>query len=589
MMLQALAAYAEREGLGDVDFEKRKVDYQLVLAKDGRFLGLVPLANGKLRTEIDGLPIGPPSKNNPGYPSFVVDNATYLLGTPKDGSDAQKKRDNAEKCRVSYRNLIEIAAQATRDEGLTALLAFVASTDEIRRADAALAQADAKPEARGERVMVPVLDGDAAGIHARPAVRRWWEQKRGAEHAAAAEGPLGRCLVTGALAPIARIHPILKGPPFPGTGAKLVACDKAAYASQHIDGGENASISELGAQRYAAALNHMLERDGDRRRSAVTLDADTVVVFWTRERSEAPKLLLSLFDPVYKGRDAADSVEAVWRGVRPVEFKPTPFYAVTLSANTARVVVRDWLETTAADLKENLERWFHDLHLGEGEMEPMPLVPMLRALQATPGAQGDKRGLPPGLATRVFRAAVQRTPLPLSLLPAALSRVRLPPREKEDHRFALRARIGIIKAVLRRRGREDITVALDENNNEVPYLLGRLFAVLENLQGRALGDVNATIRDRYFGAASATPALVFPRLLRVSMHHAAKIDGRWPEPLKARIVDRLPPLPFPPVLDLEQQGLFAIGYYHQREALFRKAPQPQASAAADAITAEIAS
>ena len=115
-------------------------------------------------------------------------------------------------------------------------------------------------------------------------------------------------------------------------------------------------------------------------------------------------------------------------------------------------------------------------------------------------------------------------------------------------------------------------MALDENNNDTPYLLGRLFAVLENLQGRALGDINATIRDRYFGSASATPALVFPRLLRVSMHHAAKVDNRWPEPLKARILDKLPAQRFPAVFDLNEQGLFAIGYYHQREALFRKAP-----------------
>lgn len=592
MMLRALYDYAEREGLGDLDFEKRKVDYQLVLARDGVFLGLVPLGTPKARAEIDRLPIGPASKNNPGYPSFVVDNAMYVLGTPKGGGDVEKKRVNAEKCRASYRDLIASAAAESSEEGLTALLAFVTNDAEIRRADAALEKEDDKPELRGDRVLVPVVDGDSAPIHARPAVRRWWEDKRGAERASAAEGPLGRCLVTGALAPVARIHPVIKGPPFPGTGAKLVACDKAPFCSHHLDAGENASVSELAAQRYAAALNHLLERDGERRRSAATIDADTVVAFWTREQSEAPKLLLSLFDPVPKPRDAADSVEAVWRGIRPVTFDPTPFYAVTLSANSARVVVRDWLETTAAALKQNLERWFGDLHLAhgepDGEPEPMPLVPMLRALQATPGAQGDKRGLPVGLATRVFRAAVQGAPLPLSLLPAALARVRLPPREREDTRFVLRARVGIIKAVLRRRGREEITVALDENNNDVPYLLGRLFAALENLQARALGDINATIRDRYFGAASATPALVFPRLLRTSVHHASKIDNRWPEPLKAKILDRLPAAAFPPVLDLEQQGLFAIGYYHQREALFRKAPPPAATAPASAETQEIA-
>jgi CRISPR-associated protein Csd1 len=589
MMLQALYAYAEREGIGDVDFEKRKVDYQLVLADDGGFLGLVPLASDKVRAEIDGLPIGPASKNNPGYPSFVVDNAMYVLGTPKDGGDAGKKRENADRCRTSYRDLVGLAAQDSPDEGLCALHAFALNDAEIRRADAALAEVHAKPDKRGDCVLVPLLESDGSLIHARPAVRRWWERRRAAEHAAAAEGALGRCLVTGALGPIARIHPIVKGAPFPGTGAKLVAYDKDPFSSQHLEQGANASVSELAAQRYVAALNHLLEREGDRRRSAVPLDADTVVVFWTREQSRAPKLLLSLFDPVPKAADAADSVEAVWRGIRPITFDPTPFYAVTLSANSTRVVVRDWFETTAAALREDLERWFTDLQLGEGEAEPVPLVLMLRALQATPSAQGDKRGLPPGLATRVFRAAVQGSPLPLSLLAAALQRVRLPPREKEDHRFVLRARVGMIKAVLRRRGRKDIDVALDDNNTDVPYLLGRLFAVLENLQGRALDNPNATIRDRFFGAASSTPALVFPRLLRLSIHHATKIANRWPEPLKARIVDKLPSAPFPAVLDLEQQGLFAIGYYHQREALFRKAPQPEAPAGADAPTTETAS
>lgn len=579
MMLQALYAYAEREGLGDVDFEKRKVDYQLVLAKDGTFLGLVPLATGKDRAELKGIPIGPVSKNNPGTPSFVVDNAAYVLGTPKDGGNAEKKRESAAKCLSSYRALIAEAAQASEDEGLAALHAFVSSDEQIRRADAALMSMDEKPDKRGDRVLVPLLSDDGSPIHARPAVQRWWKGHQDAARASAAEGPLGRCLVTGALAPIARIHPILKGAPFPGTGAKLVAYDKEPYASHHLDQGANASVSELAAQRYTAALNHLLEREGERRRGAVVLDADTVVVFWTREETEAPRLLLSLFDPVPKPRDAADAVEAIWHGVRAHTFDATPFYAVTLSANTARVVVRDWLVTTAAAVKANLDRWFADLQLGEGEPEPVPLLPLLRALQATPSAQGDKRGLSPGLAARVFRAAVEGAPLPRSLLSAALRRVCLPPREREDSRFTLRARVGIVKAVLRRQGKKEITVALDENNSDVPYLLGRLFAVLENLQARAQGDVNATIRDRFFGAASATPALVFPRLVRLSVHHAAKIDNRWPEPLKSRVMAKLPPAPFPPVLDLDQQGLFAIGYYHQREALFAKRTPPAAPGA----------
>ncbi len=575
MMLQALVAYADREGLGDVDFQKRPVDYQLVLRADGTFVGFVPMGTPKSRAELEGLPIGPPAKNNPGFPNFVVDNATYVLGTPKDGGDADKKRENAEKCRNSYRDLIAEAATASGDPGLVALHAFVANAEEIRRADTALEKADAKPAGRGERVLVPTLESDGTTVHARPDVRRWWTTRRDKERAAAG-GLVERCLVTGVLAPVARIHPSINTHPFPGTGAKLVAYDKAPFSSHGLDQGANAPMSELAALKYVAALKHLIEKEGDRRRSAIRLDDDTLVLFWTREESQAPGLLLSLFDAPAKGQEGVEALRSVWRGVRPQAFDPTPFYALTISPNAARIVVRDWLETTADRLKKNLEKWFDDLHLGTDEVEPMPLVKMLQALQATPGASSDKRWLPPNLASRVFRAAVQGLPLPISLLSSALARVRVPPGAREDARFVLRARVGIIKAVLIRQGKE-ISVALDENNADVPYVLGRLFAVLEHLQAKAQGDINATIRDRFFGAASATPVTVFPRLLRVSAHHAAKLDSNYLEKLKSSIVDKLAAQPFPAVLNLEQQGLFAIGYYHQREAFFRKAPQDKNS------------
>lgn len=575
MMLQALVAYADREGLGDVDFDKRAVDYQLVLRNDGTFLGFVPLGSGKNRAELNGLPIGPPSKNNPGYPNFIVDNATYVLGIAKEGGDPAKKRDNAEKCRISFRDLVALANREAADEGLAALHAFLTNEEEMKRADAALEKIDAKPAGRGERILVPMLESAGTNIHMRPNVRRWWTERRDKERAQASEGGRERCLVTGTIGSIARIHPGLNSHPFPGTGAKLVAYDKEPFSSHYLDQGANAPVSELAALKYVAALKHLIEKDGDRRRSAVFLDSETLVVFWTREESEAPKLLLSLFDAPPKAQEGAESLLSIWRGVRPATFNPTPFYAMTISPNAARIVIRDWFETTAKELKLNLDKWFDDLHLGSEEVEPMPLLKMLRALQATPDASSDKRGLPPNLGTRVFRAAVQGSPLPISLLSAALGRLRIPPREREDARFVLRARVGIIKAVLKRQGKE-ISVALDEEKDDVPYLLGRLFAVLERLQLAAQGkerELNATIRDRYFGAASTNPALVFPRLLKLSVHHSRKVEGNFFEILQGRIIGKLPPKSFPAILDMNEQGLFAIGYYHQREALFRKNPQ----------------
>ena len=148
--------------------------------------------------------------------------------------------------------------------------------------------------------------------------------------------------------------------------------------------------------------------------------------------------------------------------------------------------------------------------------------------------------------------------------------MRLPP-DKKNPKGYLKERCAIIKATLIRLSPDRrIPVSLDESNSQTAYLLGRLFAVLERLQGTAQGDLNATIRDRYYGSASSNPALVFPRLLKLSFHHVAKAEekGKWLEALKSKIMGNLPAQPFPSILPLEEQGLFTIGYYHQREDFF---------------------
>jgi len=572
MMLQALVAYADREGLGDLDFESRAVDYDLRIAADGAFVALLPLSEGKKRVRISGLPIGPSSKNNPGYPSFLVDNAQYVLGVERRNA----KPGNAQKCFRSYVELVREASGAD-DAGLLALMAFLDRPKEVSRASAALrAREEKDPDKSGDRVLVPALDGDAESrIHARSRVATWWKKRRESQRSDAAQGLLARCLVTGTVAAIARTHPVLKGSPFPGTGAKLLAYDKDAFTSHHLDQGDNAPVSEPAARKYTAALNALLERDTQgHRRSALDLDAD-VIVFWTRDSNDLVPFVLNVLAPPVRSEAAADAASSPWRGLKAHDFDPTPFYAVTLGVNSARVVVRDWFETTADHVKRNLDRWFDDLRLG-ADTEPLPLGPMLRALQATPDAKGDKRGLPPGLNARVFRAAVFGGALPRALLASAVQRMRVPPHEREDARFVLRARVGIIKAALRRQ-RKEVPVSLDETNTERAYLLGRLFAAIEKLQAVASGrgkDLNATIRDRYYGSASTTPAAVFGRLITQSMHHASKARddglGVLAERAKSEVMDKLPPERFPRTLSLDEQGLFAVGYYHQRAAFFRK-------------------
>ena len=150
----------------------------------------------------------------------------------------------------------------------------------------------------------------------------------------------------------------------------------------------------------------------------------------------------------------------------------------------------------------------------------------MRLLLASVESPGG-RGLSPGLGARLFRAAIRGEPFPREFLGAALRRLRLPP-DKVDERGKLHARCALVKATLSRLPHHggatmEVSVSLDESKPDVPYLLGRLFAALERLQAVAQGDINATIRDRYFGSASSTPALVFPRLLR--LEHAPRGQG----------------------------------------------------------------
>jgi CRISPR-associated protein Csd1 len=435
----------------------------------------------------------------------------------------------------------------------------------------------------GDENIAFCLDSDGnMYVHERPSVRAYWSSQRATE---GGDAPLQRCLVTGLFAPAVRLHDSIKRiPEAQSSGASLISFNAPAFASHAFEQGANAPVSQRAADGYVRALNHMLEKDGDRRfRSGVAVGSDAVMVFWTREDDSTTDVLLALFDPEKADDDEMRStLEAAWRGLAPSESDATPFYALTLSGNASRVVVRDWLETTARSVKANVRRYFADLAL-DGAPEPMSIGRLLRSLEATPSAASDKRGLSPVLATRLLRAALHGSAFPREILHAALARLRVPPRDAE-WRGTLRARTALIKATLIRLHPDrpqEVTVSLDPTNESVPYLLGRLFAAIEYLQGAALGDVNASIRDRYFGAASSTPALVFPRLLRISVHHATKAerDGRgWPERVKAEIINRLPATgAFPATLSLEAQGLFAVGYYHQRQAFFTKRERTESS------------
>lgn len=556
MMLAALYDLARRERLlEDPDYEKHKVDYVLRIDEDGNFVSLEPTVDEDGTAVIRLVP-RLPKRTVKVTPAFLFDNAKYVLGLGREERPGRNQR-----CVEAFRERVAALAGATGDAGAQAVLRFLDRREQqLSRITSARGE-----EWTGSEWIAFVLDSDGTTpVHERSKARAYWAAQRSRKSPGSGRA---RCLVTGHLTEPATLHGSIKRLPGAQTsGAALVSFNASAFASYGLDQGANAPVSRAAAEGYVTALNWLLESDGLRRhRAGVSVGDDAVTVFWTREKTNTADALLSLFAP--SAEQAIHVAQSPFRGLEPSELDSSPFYAVTLSGNAARVVVRDWIVTIVADVKANVRQYFADLALAGDDGRPRPLWALLKSVEA-PG-----RELPPDLGARFVGAALRGRAFPRELIGAALRRVRLPGETNE--RRLLHDRIALVKATWLRLHRPQRTkeelVSLDESNTTPAYLLGRLFAVLERLQAAALGDINATIRDRYFGAASSTPSMVFPRLIRLGMHHAAKAEyPGWLEKIEGQIIGALPPQRFPAVLSLEDQGLFAIGYYHQRERFFEK-------------------
>jgi len=584
MMLGALYELAQREHLvDDPDYEKKKVDFFLRIDAHGTFRGLIPTRTDGGRAHEIPVPRFP--KRSSGVSAgFLFDNAKYVLGLG-GGDDTERN----ERCVEAFRALVTDLVERTHDEGAIAVARFF---------DRRPAQLDAiraqHPDGAwtGSEWIAFLLDGDDERcVHDRPAVRAHWASLR--QGSGDGEGgALIRCLVTGQIGPPARTHGNIKRVPDAQTsGAALVSFNAEAFTSQGLKQGENASVSRAAAEGYVTALNWLLEGTPTRRfRQGFAVGESSVLVFWTRKASAFTDTFLLLLDPPTDPEVVKNLVESPLKGLAPAPIDDTAFYAVTLSGNAARVVVRDWMEIPVAEAKSHLRAYFDALAIEGDAGEPLGIRRLLDSVTAPSG-----RGLSPDLGARLLHAALHGSPFPRELLAAALRRLRLPP-HKLDERRQLRARCALIKATLlrlpERDSRLEVPVSLDERNTDVPYLLGRLFAALERLQGEAQGDINATIRDKFFGSASSTPSLVFPRLLRLSVHHASKASsgGRdpWVEIVKSKIIDQLPAAKLPQTLTLEEQGLFAIGYYHQRQSFFTPRKLVTTDAEPAAAAAELA-
>ena len=575
-MLQALVERYEtecKEGRLPRDgWEKRNVSFALLLSKEGELLQVLPLIQKVLRgkKEVDRpqeliVPAGE-TRTVGIAPFFLCDNSSYFLG-----ADMKGKPKRTAECFAAAKALHEELLDGAGSDAARAVIAFFGHWQ------------GGESMVRTHPALAPYADEILAGanlvfrvastfVHEDPAVREAWEMHLDASGAEEKR----RCLVTGTLAPIAVKHPALKGVTgAQATGAMLVSFNANAYESYGHDGeqGGNAPVSKKAAFAYGTALNALL---ADREHTKII--GDTTMVYWAEEESEAAQDLLCgmLFGDEDKMTD--DLLDAVLKKVQAgaaIDYEgvaisyANPFYILGLAPNAARLSVRFFLQGSFGDFLRNLALHMEQMKIVRPSWETRSNVPLWELLRETVNPNAKVKMASPIMAGAMLRAVLTGGKYPVSVFQNILLRIHA---EQGERKINAR-RAGFLKAYLMRNRGRKIAVALDENSTDVAYLLGRWFAVLEEVQEKANPEIKATIRDRFFDSACGTPAHVFPMLQKLALHHLKKLEMAprvYLDKKLSEIMGKLDAKDMPRHLPLEEQGVFILGYYHQKQKRYEK-------------------
>lgn len=574
MILQALESYYRRiaedkdSGVAPEGFQKQAIPFLILLDDDGRFKGMQDTRQVEGKKKIARIFTVPKAvkKSVNIAANLLWGTPAYVLGRPKPDKkkDNDKLTERAEKQQRSFIEKIEEVSRDTSDKGVNAALKFLASND---FADVFSHTLWPEIEESGANVTFQ-LEGDTMLICQRDAVVR--ALTKGAKKNMD-EGQLP-CLVTGIMDKPARLHASIKGVwGAQSSGANIVSFNLDAFNSYGKTQGFNAPIGEKTEHAYTTALNALLAKDSTQRIQV----GDASTVFWAEQENMMEEWFKDFFGEPPKGQSGQDNqaIKALYRapqtGAPPLEENLTKFYVLGLSPNASRIAVRFWHAGTVGETAKNIRRHFDDCEIVHGPKEPEHLS-LFRLLVST-AMEGKADNIQPNLSGEVMKAILAGTPYPVTLLSSVIRRVKA-------EREITYPRVSLIKAILVRETRfynkkeKEAGMSLDPENKNTGYLLGRLFAVLERAQESASPGINATIRDRFYGAASSVPVAAFPHLMKLKNHHIAKLENRGMavnlEKQIGGIMDGLSD--FPTHLSLQDQGRFAVGYYHQRQSFFTK-------------------
>lgn len=583
MILQALTAYYEqlvRQGkLSAPGWDDSfKVSYELRLNDAGQLVSVLDL-----RTETKmgkKTVLAPRAMRVPAHvkrasgiaANFLCDNSTYLLGADEKG-----KPERAADCFKACAKLHHAILDGVDSPAARALLAYFDSWDPAQASTHPLL-AEQWKEITGN---VNLIFGYEAADHSHsfvnddPAIQNAWQAHYNDR---TADSDMGQCLITGKYAPIERTHPNISGVPgAQSSGAALVSFNAPAFCSYGHEQGDNAPVSKYAAFAYTTALNRLLAD-----RSHCKHVGDTTILCWAENAEPVYQDAMSMF--LFGADEAAgiqeSDVQAALKRLSAGQTVPflekelSPdqhFYLLGLAPNAARLSVRFFLRDTFCSFAQNLQKHAEEMAIDCSEKEKFRTLPIWAVVNETTRTVPGQPAKPsPQLAGDLLRAVLTGGRYPATLLNGVTLRIRA-------EQAVTRGRAAVIKAYYLRNyptelNKEVFTVSLNETTN-VPYLLGRLFSVLEAVQKAANPGINTTIKDRYFDAACAAPVMVFSTLLRLSQKHLRKLNDGLATYYDKQITELMAQLPesgFPARLSLPDQGKFAIGYYHQTQKRFAK-------------------
>ncbi|WP_118812146.1 type I-C CRISPR-associated protein Cas8c/Csd1 [Neisseria lactamica] len=572
MILHALTQYYQRKaesdgGIAQEGFENKEIPFIIVIDKQGNFIQLEDTRELKVKKKVGRTFLVPKGLGRSGSKSYEVSNLLwdhygYVLAYA-----GEKGQEQTDKQHASFTAKVNELKQALPDDaGVTAVAAFLSSAEEKSKVMQAANWAECA-KVKGCNLSFRLVDEAVDLVCQSKAVREYVSQ---ANQTQSDNVQKGICLVTGKAAPIARLHNAVKG--VNAKPAPFASVNLSAFESYGKEQGFIFPVGEQAMFEYTTALNTLLASENRFRIGDVT------AVCWGAKRTPLEESLASLINGGGKDKpdEHIDAVKTLYKSLYNGQYqKPDgkeKFYLLGLSPNSARIVVRFWHETTVAALSESIAAWYDDLQMVRGENSPYPEYMPLPRLLGNLVLDGKMENLPSDLIAQITDAALNNRVLPVSLLQAALRRNKAEQKITYGRASLLKAYINRAIRAGRLKNMKELTMGLDRNRQDIGYVLGRLFAVLEKIQAEANPGLNATIADRYFGSASSTPIAVFGTLMRLLPHHLNKLEfeGRAVQ-LQWEIRQILEHCQrFPNHLNLEQQGLFAIGYYHETQFLFTK-------------------